>query len=120
MSKVTLVPYEYTDARGFSASGKIYVAGTFTPGQIAAIDESLDSGEFFIPTQVGLRTLQQDLITFPCADDHVWHILETSDFAILEALPEGKGITCTAHEFANRFDNIEWNVAQESLRLGLD
>jgi hypothetical protein len=119
-TQFTEIPYVYADASNYKASEVVFVSGVFTPEQLAAINNKLDSGEFFIPPQVGLEALQQTLDSFPSDDDHVWHSLNIETFSLIEALPEGKSVACSADEFSSRFASVDWDVRKEYDRLGLD
>lgn len=120
MSQFTAIPYTYACEGNFKAHNTLYVFGTFTAPQLAVIQAKLDSGELFIPTQVGMRALQNELDSFPNEGDHVWHQLDTADFVESAQLPVGQVAFATADEIFRRFSTVVWDVRLEYDRLGLD
>lgn len=75
--RFTRVEYRYRDLHGCQQYGTAYLSGVLDGDQVADIEARLDEGEFFIPSQVGLRDLQADFAEGLVEDlDHVWHILD--------------------------------------------
>jgi hypothetical protein len=116
----SLIPYFYADEGNFGSSEIVYLAGQLSPEQTAIVASRLDGEEFFIPTEVGMVALQHRSNSFPSEMDHVWHQLDTEQFKVVTALPEGVAVLCTAAEFVERFIAAEWDVSKEYIRLGLD
>ena len=69
----TKIEYSYADASNYKIYQEAIVRGVLSDDQIAGIFGSLDSGEFFIPSQVGLSETRFEDIT---EDDHCWFRLD--------------------------------------------
>lgn len=69
----TLVYYLYRDGSNYKVHNEVVLKGEITPEQISAIAESLDSGENFIPSQVGLPERRFENWT---EDDGPWFELD--------------------------------------------
>jgi hypothetical protein len=120
LTKCTKIPYFYRDASNYKASSEVIVSGVFTQEQKNIIQGKLDSGEFFIPTDVRMRALQNELISFPSEDDHVYHTLDVDELEVLDAIPPGCTLHCSADEFTARFKAVkDWDVSAEVERLGI-
>lgn len=107
----TRINYTYRDASNYKASGSEIVKGIVK-------DSDLRKREYFIPFEVGLPELQQQLTQFNgggyTEDDHVYHELDICD-------PTGDKPTLemTAQEFIKKFNNAPCNELAEMERLGL-
>ena len=102
----TRISYLYRDASNYKAHHDVVVRGEIT---FAEIESSLESGQFFIPSQVGLPDLQAQ---FGPAndDDHVWHELTSESFVPTE---DPSTVDLTAHDLKIRFRQAEekgWNL----------
>jgi hypothetical protein len=104
----TRIDYMYRDGANWQSYGHAVLAGELSDADRALIRENLDSGEYFIPSQVGLPDLQYKDATYYHPDyDHVWHELNVDeDFEPTNAPPT---VQFTAHEFAERFRDIVWD-----------
>ena len=71
----TQIRYLYRDASNYKMHNECVVAGELTPEQITQIMDCCDSGEFFIPSQVGLPEKR-----FAPEDDHCWFELSADGF----------------------------------------
>ena len=103
----TLIHYLYRDANNYKAHHEIIVRGAVT---FADVTPFLDSGEFFIPSQVGLPDLQSKLGQ-PTDDDHVWHHLTLEDFTPTSEPPTVK---LTARDLRTRFRRAHatgWDIS---------
>lgn len=120
----TVVPYQYRDAANYKAGGEIILAGLLSEVDISAIKSKLDSGEYFIPHDLGLGIpeLQDTLESFPSEDDHVYHELLLDEREVVSELPEGK-VAIPAQSFVEAFavlkDVDTWNVVAATERLGV-
>ena len=79
----------------------------------------LESGEFFIPSQIGLPDLQSRLGK-PTDDDHVWHHLTPEDFT---PTPEPPTVKLTARGLRTQFRRAHatgWDVSAAMDRNGLE
>jgi hypothetical protein len=73
----TCIRYLYRDASNYKASAVEIPAGALTDAEKREIVGLLDRAEYaFIPGQVGLRDIQEDLAAYSngrlTSDDHVW------------------------------------------------
>lgn len=76
--KVDLSAFEYLyrDGANFKQFETILLVGRVRATDVCAIEDSLEGGEFFIPEQVGLSSLQhrfETISSVPNRDDHAWH-----------------------------------------------
>lgn len=116
----TQISYLYRDASNYKQHNKVTLAGEITDAEKRLILGKLEEGEYFIPSQVGLDDLQPRMIGFPDAqDDHVWHELREDDFELVDGGPT-VGVEMDIHQFAKKFDGIEWDVCGACDRLGLE
>lgn len=65
----TILRYLYRDASNYKVFSEAIVAGKLDQG---ALQPFFHEGEFFVPSQVGLKDLQPSPFT---KDDHIWHEL---------------------------------------------
>lgn len=120
----TVVSYQYRDAANYKAGGEIILAGLLSEADIGAIRSKLDSGEYFIPHDLGLdiAELQDTLESFPSEDDHVYHELLLEEREVVSELPEGK-VAIPAQSFVDAFKALKdvdtWNVRAATERLGV-
>jgi hypothetical protein len=113
----TLISYMYRDASNYKAHGEEVLQGTLTSEQKEAIIAKLEGGENFIPDQVGLEEVQEQLTSFPSEDDHVWHELNEDDITDTQQDPT---IQLTAEQLYQNFMAVEeWDVEGAVERLGL-
>lgn len=112
--------YQYRDASNYKARGQVLLDGRAKSKDVEAIRVKLESREFFIPEQVGLRPLQPSLWTAcSCAPDddldHCWHEFEGLRNATAEDLAE---LTCwgNVEDLVGAFlDVLEWDVTCSKL-----
>lgn len=95
--KNTRIFYLYRDASNYKVTNEVVVHGTMTEEQKAIIMDSLDCGEYFIPSQVGLPEVRFGSIT---EDDHCWFELTEDDFVETTDLPS---VSCDVNELVNAF-----------------
>lgn len=116
----TVLSYHYRDASNYKAHDAIVVAGKIAFADLAPyLDNITDNA--FIPSQVGMKDLQPTMISFPSADDHVFHSFEygEDDFAPTSAAPT---VDFTAAELIERFKKAKqdgWNISAALDRLGI-
>lgn len=107
----TKIVYTYRDASNYKAGGSEIVKGIVT-------DSDLKTMEYFIPHEVGLPELQQQLTIYNGGgytdDDHVYH--ELDDYEQTEDRPT---IEMTAGEFIKKYNNALCDELSEIERLGL-
>lgn len=80
----TRVSYLYRDASNYKSWNEVILAGTLTKEQVRTIMSLCDSGEYFIPSQVGLPEVRFSDIS---EDDHVWFELAEEGFQMTTAKP---------------------------------
>lgn len=125
MKTVSRIPYLYADASNFKEFDVIYVLGTLTPAQLAAIEAKLYDGESFIPfdLKLGIAELQSRMPTGLSEDDHVWHTLELYQIEMVASVPDGVP-AITVDAFLAAFDALRdsnaWDVVAAHSRVGLD
>ena len=72
----TIFEYLYRDAANYKAWGSILLTGATPTGTRKALDQCLDSGEFFVVEQVNIPTLYECLYAYSngtTVDDHAYH-----------------------------------------------
>jgi len=112
--------YQYRDASNYKARGQVLLDGSAKDDDLKALRAKLESGEFFIPEQVGIQPLQPRLwAACGCAPDvdldHCWHEFEGLRDATAEDLAE---FTCwgTVASFVATFREVgEWDVTCSKL-----
>lgn len=112
--------YQYRDASNYKARGQVLLHGRAKDADLKALRAKLESGEFFIPEQVGIQPLQPQLwAACACAPDvdldHCWHEFEGLRDATAEDLAE---LTCLGNvgNLVEAFLDVrEWDVTYSSL-----
>lgn len=115
----TRFSYMYRDASNYKTGAELVLAGEVKPADRELIAERLDQGEWFIPSQVGLRDLQRDFNVEGALyeDDHVWHELDVHDIEPVDAAPT---VEMSWGELVARFAAVsDWDVTVASARVGL-
>ena len=72
----TKINYLYRDASNYKVYNQVIVAGEITPEHLRRIADTLDEGEYFIPSVVGLPEKKFETQT---DDDHLWFEWEIDD-----------------------------------------
>lgn len=113
----TRIEYLYRDASNYKQFASVVLRGEITANEIHHIASCLDSGEYFIPAQVGLEELQRGMPSFPDPDtDHVWHELDTkTGISLTEDEPT---LDLDVHRCASMF-TTRWDVEAAMKRLGM-
>lgn len=70
----TLINYVYTDECNYKVYNEAVIKGEISLGEVSEIMDCLDSGEFFIPSQVGLPEEKFPEVTDA---DHPWFTLQS-------------------------------------------
>lgn len=87
MEKYSVFEYLYRDASNYKVWGNVILEGEVTQQQLADIRRSLESDQYFIPEQIGVPALQEQLFAFSGGatdDDHVWHEFSAIRSATIE------------------------------------
>jgi hypothetical protein len=106
----TLITYQYRDAANYKEFDTVIIHGQLS---LSDIEEYLYEKEFFVPSEIGLKDLQPEILN---NDDHIWH-------EILEINHTNKQTTVniTAQKIISNFKKAsleEWNILEVSKRLG--
>ena len=110
----TKISYMYRDASNYKAHREIVVEGELSLSEIEGV---LEDGENFIPYQVGVEELQEELTSFPSEDDHVWH-----ELVAVEATSNEPTEVISAEELKRNFilaGEKGWDVSGAMERLGI-
>jgi hypothetical protein len=120
--RFTRVPFMYRDADNYKQFAEVDLVGEITDEQRAAIAGALDSGEYFIPEQIGITHLLDDS-TWRMDDtvDHCWHELIVDEIEVLDtdAWPSAKP-TRDLDEFVEAFTRAGregWKVSDYGARF---
>lgn len=107
--------YLYRDAGNFKSWATLLLIGKVTPTEVLGVRDKLDGGEFFIPEQIGVPALCQNLWRSgisPTADDHPWHEyfeLRAATIDEINTLPTWGLAQC----LLDRMNNVSaWNIDQ--------
>lgn len=100
----TQINYLYRDADNYKVWNSCVVLGTISEAQVAEIISCLDSGEYFIPRQVGLPEKRFEKLD-PEAD-HCWFELSADGF---EATENGSNTDMTVEQLLTMFRKAKNN-----------
>ncbi len=107
----TSFTYQYRDASNYKEFDTVIISGLLS---LMDIEEYLYEKEFFIPSEIGLKDLQPEILN---QDDHIWHeILEISH------TKNQPTVDITAQDIISNFRKAflaEWNILEASRRIGL-
>jgi hypothetical protein len=113
--KHTLFEYFYGDAGNFKSHGSILLSGHISQSERELIESKMESGEFFIAEQIGVKPLYNALYEFSggmTQADHVWHCFER--FRIIDDHDQIDEMELwgTTSEFRKKFESNEgWNLS---------
>lgn len=115
--KNTEIEYMYRDASNYKAFANLVVAGVIEEEAIRACLASINEDNNFIPYQVGLEDLQPQMLTYPSADDHVWHEFESA-----RPTDRPPTVTITAAQLLQNFQKIKgrWDVTAACRKHGFE
>jgi hypothetical protein len=107
----TIIEYQYRDACNYKKYNSVIINGKLI---LEDIYPFLHDGDFFIPSVVGLKDLQNEPFTI---DDHIWHeIVEISETSLKS------NIAITAKSLLKCFKDAKqnnWNEYEVYERKGL-
>ena len=113
----TRIEYLYRDADNYKQFASVVLVGAITPAELDTIGAALDSGLYFIPSQIGLPDLQSAMPGFPDPEsDHVWHELELAEGISLTNDPATEELD--VHAVAGMFTG-HWDIRAAMQRQGL-
>ena len=103
----TSFTYLYRDAANYKKQNSCIVKGRITEKQLSDILASLDDGEFFVPSKVGLP--EKRFETWDENDDHIFFELDCDGIEITEAKPTiDTDIETVAKKFVQNKDKWEY------------
>lgn len=111
----TQINYLYRDADNYKVWNSCVVLGVINEAQVAEIISCLDSGEYFIPRQVGLP--EKRFEKFDPEVDHCWFELSADGF---EATENVSNIDMTVEQFLERFHEAKNNWHDHMLLGGAE
>jgi len=113
--------YLYRDASNYKQFGYVVFKGLFNLNDVSSIMSNLHEGEFFIPEDVGLASLQENFDN-ASIDDHPWHEIELGVNPVKELF----ALTCefptdvrNVHDFAEEFARAKWDEKKAIHKMGL-
>jgi hypothetical protein len=110
----TIFEYHYRDAGNFKAHGAVLLRGSLTIADRHAMECKMESQEYFIAEQVGIKPLYEELYVFSkgaTSEDHVWHCFDR--FFDVTEMHEIEGMVCWggANDLRQNFEGVErWNL----------
>jgi len=113
--------YMYRDASNYKQFGYVIFSGKPTPKDAGCVIGNLHEGDFFIPEDVGLQSLQEKFESVSI-DDHPWHEIdfrtctERSPFELTSEDPTDER---SVHQFAKEFAQTSWDEIKASRKMGL-
>lgn len=110
----TRIWYQYVNKANTKRNGYIVVSGIMSNADIKAVNQSLEKGMLFIPSQVGVPTLAGS-----ANEDHVWHRLDLSQMQeTMERATVGEdGQAMTVAALVDNFSMTIWNPSAETARM---
>lgn len=113
--------YLYRDASNYKQFGYVVFSGEFTEQDKILLLGNLHEGDFFIPVDVGLLSLQENFEGVSI-DDHPWHEIDFrtgTERSPFELTREDPTDARSVHEFAEEFAQAKWDEMKASLTMGL-
>lgn len=109
----TKISYLYRDADNYKMRHEVVIAGSMSEEQEKAIEDSLDEGVYFIPSQVGLPDDRFGSVT---AADHPWF-----EWVGVEPTADRPTLHVTAEELTAKFVDAEngWTESTDAPADGL-
>lgn len=102
----TSITYQYRDAANYKEFDTVIICGLLS---LNDIEEYLYDKEFFIPTEIGLKDLQPEILN---QDDHIWH-----EILKINHTHEKPTVNITAERIIFNFRKAsleEWNILEAS------
>jgi hypothetical protein len=113
--------YMYRDASNYKQFGYVIFSGEPTPKDAECVNANLHEGDFFIPGDVDLPSLQEKFGNVDI-DDHPWHEIdfggdpERCPFGLTSESPTDDR---SVHQFAQEFEQVSWDEMKASCKMGL-
>lgn len=114
----TKIVYMYRDADNYKQFCEVVLSGAISAPEKKALLKTLNERQYFIPSQVGLPDLQEQMNS-PMGDcDHVWHELQAEDIKLTDEKPTGSDTDI--HGLVLRFKSVRaWDVIGAMRTLGI-
>ena len=112
--------YLYRDASNYKQFGYVVFSGEFTEQDKILMLGNLHEGDFFIPGNVGLPSLQEKFESVSI-DDHPWHeinFIGETERSPFELTSENPTDIRSVHEFAKEFGKTKWDEVKACRRMG--
>jgi hypothetical protein len=110
----TIFEYLYRDAGNFKSYGSILLLGQISRTEHGVIERKMESGEFFIAEQIGVKALYKELYKFSggmTQQDHVWHSFVEFRGVNDDDHIDDMEVWGTVVDFIKKFASIgEWNL----------
>lgn len=104
----TKILYIYRDADNYKQTASIVIPGAISLDQTTAIIDTLDCGQDFVPSGVGLPDLQEQMVNgWDDTSDHPYHELE--QIGLTHQQPTDTSITPA--DLLRRFQSADWEQA---------
>jgi hypothetical protein len=113
--------YLYRDASNYKQFGDVVFPGGYTEQDKDLLLGNLHDGDFFIPGDVGLPSLQSKFGSVSI-DDHPWHeinFIGETERSPFELTREDPNDVRSVHQFAEEFAKAKWDEMKASRRMGL-
>jgi len=113
--------YMYRDASNYKQFGQAIFGGEFTPQDIERVIGNLHEGDFLIPGDVGLPSLQE-IFESVSIDDHPWHEIDfmtNKERSPFELTSEDPTDARSVHEFAKEFAKAKWDEMKACRNMGM-
>jgi len=113
--------YLYRDASNYKQFGDVVFPGGYTKQDKDLLLGNLHDGDYFIPGDVGLPSLQSKFGSVSI-DDHPWHeinFIGETERSPFELTREDPTDVRSVHQFAEEFAKAKWDEMKASLRMGL-
>ena len=79
----TVIPVMYRDGDNYKIHGTIVAEGSITNAERESLREALDSGEYYLPLQLGLEYYGTDWSSYdPDDSDHPWHEMGVDEITV--------------------------------------
>lgn len=103
---LSMFEYLYRDGNNYKAWGSLLLSGVVTQDSLAAIRSSLEFDLLFVPEQLGIPSIREQLYQYsdgPTEDDHCYHEFVDLRAATQSDLKDDTKVFCSVDELVDRF-----------------
>ena len=100
----TCIHYRYADGANCKQGGSVIFSGLLSTTEFSALQDTLDSEGFFVPTAVGLPHLLK--VPFDGDIDHPYHTIEN-----IEPVDQPPTDSRTVAQLLTAFQEADWETA---------